>query len=574
MFKNIKKLLGNDYKKIKRAMNILTVDAIFHGTIYCMLFLVLINIVNNELTKKNIFIYTAILFIMFIIRYFILFKGYYSIQADGARSIANLRIYMGDYIRNLNMGFFNKNNIGEITNIVTNDLNDFENYITHQTSELIKLSILIVYLSIIIIVYEPFLGLIQVLLFLFCIPVAILCSRAIKKQGYLMKKVRASMLSRVIEYVRGVEVFKSYNMVGEKFKKLEESLSGVRKQSIKLELTGIPYLVPLQAIIGLSFPIVLYFAVVRYIDNIINTEQLVTFMIISLAYTNILISFSGMFVQSRYFSLSVDKLLSVLEIPEIDYQFKEYDFDNFDIEFKNVEFSYIGNEKVIKNVDFIAKEGSMTALVGSSGSGKSTIMNLIARFWDVDSGVIEIGGTDIRKVYPDNLLKNISMVFQDVYLIEGSIYDNIRIGNQNASEQEVVEAARKAYCHEFIDKLPMGYDTLVHEEGSSLSGGEKQRISIARAFLKDAPIILLDEATASLDVDNEYMIQQSFRELIKGRTVIIIAHRLNTIKDADNILVFEEGNIIERGSHQELMNMNGKYANMYKKMSEAKEWQI
>ena len=487
MFKRVKILLGDrDYGIIKKSVKILTVDAIFHGAIYSMLFLVLINLVNGDLEKKNIFIYTAVMILMFIIRYFILRKGYYMAQADGARVIANLRIKMGDYIKRLNMGFFNKNNIGEITNIVTNDLNDFENYITHQTSELTKLAVLTLYLSVIILIFDPFLGLIQIALFLLCIPVSIKCSREIKKQGYKMKKVRAEMLSRIIEYVRGIEVFKSYNMTGERFKKLENSLSDVRKQSIRLELAGIPYLIPLQAIIGLSFPLVLYLAVSRYAEGVTSAQQLVTFIIISLAFTTILISFSGLYVISRYFSLSVDKLISILEIPEIPYEIEDYEFEDCNIVFDDVVFSYIEGNPVIRGVSFEASEGTMTALVGASGSGKSTIMNLIARFWDVDSGEIRVGGMDIRKVNPDSLLKNISMVFQEVYLIEGTVMDNIRIGNQNATDEEVIEAAKKAYCHEFIEELPEGYETMVHEEGSSLSGGEKQRISIARAFLKDA----------------------------------------------------------------------------------------
>ncbi len=575
MFANIKKLMSYDnYQKLRRTTAILTLDALFHGGIYSMLFLVLINLINDDLTKGKIQKYTIIMAILIFIRFLILKKGYYDAQTYGAEIVSDMRIKMGDYIKKLNMGFFNKNNIGEITNIITNDLNDFEMYITHQLPELVKSIILAIYLSIIIVIFEPLLGLIQVLIFIGVLPVVIFCSRAIKKRGYILKSVRASMISRIIEYIKGIEVFKSYNMVGDRFKNLENSLQDVRKESIKLELSGMPYILPLQVAVGVSFPIVLILAVNRLVAGIIGVEQLITFTIISLAYSGVLLKFSGIYVVSRYFSLSVDKLLSILELPQISYELDEYEFSNYDIKFTDVKFEYIENKPVINNISFMAKEGEMTALVGASGSGKSTIMNLIARFWDIQSGKIEIGGMDIKKVNPEVLLRNISMVFQNVYLLEDTILENIRIGNQNATKEEVIEAAKRAYCHEFITELENGYDTIITEGGDSLSGGEKQRISIARAFLKDAPILLLDEATASLDVDNEYLVQRSFRQLIKDKTVIVIAHRLNTIKDSNKIIVFDEGRIIESGSHEHLMNFNGKYAHMYTTMCEAKEWSL
>lgn len=331
---------------------------------------------------------------------------------------------------------------------------------------------------------------------------------------------------------------------------------------------------PMTIIINISFPIVMAIGVNDFIRGSIDAENLMMFVIMSLALTNIMKGFIKIYAESRYFSLSCDKLLSIIETPQISHDLEKYNFKNYDIEFKNVDFEYIEGKQVLKNISFLAKENQRTALVGESGSGKSTVLNLITRFWDAGSGEITIGGLDVKKLYVDELLRHISMVFQDVYLLQDTIYENIRMGNENVSKEDVVNAAKLANCHDFIMKLPEGYDTVIQEGGESLSGGEKQRISIARAILKDAPIVLLDEATASLDADNEYEIQNAIKKITKDKTVLVIAHRLNTIKDSDQILVFEDGNIIEGGSHDELIVKGGKYSGMYKSMCEAKEWQI
>ena len=244
-------------------------------------------------------------------------------------------------------------------------------------------------------------------------------------------------------------------------------------------------------------------------------------------------------------------------------------FKNYDIKFENVSFSYEKDKPVLKNISFEAKQGTSTALVGSSGSGKTTVTNLIARFWDCQSGIISIDGTDITKIYPEELLTNISMIFQDVYLVNDTVENNIKLGKPDATHEEVVKAAKDASCHEFITELENGYDTVVGEGGSTLSGGEKQRISIARALLKDTPIILLDEATASLDADNEHEIRKSLDKLIKNKTVITIAHKLNTIKNYDQIIVMSDGIIEEKGTHEELMKNRKRYYEMYTEMKKA-----
>lgn len=575
MFKNIKRLIGEeDYKIFLKSNAILTFDAVCHAFIYSVLFFILLDLVKKEVAVNKLVKYTLSMLIMIFIRYRVLNKGFYMAQAGGATVIAHLRIKMGDYIKRLNMGYFSKNNIGELTNILSNDLNDFEMLITHQSADLIKYFILMIYLAFCLIFFDPFLGGIQAATLLIILPVSYLCSKNVKRVGLRSKRVRAKMLSRIMEYAKGIEVFKSYQMTGEKFEKLSETLDQVKRESINVELSGIPYIIPMNLFSLITFPLILSLGVNRYFENEISLEKLTMFIIISLAFTNVEMAFSSCFVISRYSTLSIDKLLSVLDTPEIPYKDEDHSFENYDIRFDKVNFSYLKGKSVLNDVSFVAKENEITALVGKSGSGKSTVMNLIARFFDIDSGSITIGNYDIQNIYPDSLLKQMSIVFQDVYLIQDTIFENIRIGKPDASREEVLRAAKSAHCHEFVEKLEQGYDTPVHEGGTTLSGGEKQRISIARAFLKDAPIILLDEATASLDVDNEYMIQESIRELTKRKTVLVIAHRLNTIMDAHQILVFDEGSIIEGGSHKELMKQDGTYANMFRSMSKAKEWSI
>lgn len=572
MLKDIKRLIGNeDYNIFTKAVKILMFDAICHAFVYSTLFLMLSDMINKSVSFKKIFTYSILIIIMIFVRYKILKRGNFIAFAEGAKIIANLRIKMGDHIKKLNMGYFSKNNVGELTNILSNDLNDFEMLITHHMPELVKSFVLMFYLSVYLIFFDPYLGSIQAGTLFIILPVSYLCSKNIKKVGQRAKKVRAKMLARIMEYSAGIEVFKTYNMTGERFAKLENSLNEVKKESINVELNGVPYILPMHIFSLIMYPIVLYLAVQRYFNGLLNLQDLTMFIVISLAFTNIELNFSTIFVVSRYFTISVDKLLSVLDTEEIPYKVHDYKFSDYNIEFKDVDFSYIKGKKVLENINFIAKEGEMTALIGKSGSGKSTILNLIARFFDVDSGEIKIGDCNIKNIYPDSLLKNISMVFQDVYLIQDSIYENIKVGKADASEEEVIEAAKMANCHEFIENLENGYNTHVHEGGTTLSGGEKQRISIARAFLKNAPIVLLDEATASLDADNEHIIQKSIRKLIKGKTVIVIAHRLNTIKDANQIIVFEKGKIVEKGKHDDLMALNREYKKMFSTMSEAKK---
>nr|MBO0465876.1 ATP-binding cassette domain-containing protein [Enterococcus sp. DIV2402] len=324
----------------------------------------------------------------------------------------------------------------------------------------------------------------------------------------------------------------------------------------------------------LSFPLSAYLATQQFFNNQLSMNELLIYLVASISFMNVAISWAVLSLESAYYQTAVQKLLNILDLPEISYETTTFEPSDYAIRFQDVAFGYLADKAVLEELNFEVKQGEMVALIGASGSGKSTVLNLLARFWDPTRGEILIGNQDIKTIYPDSLLSKISMVFQDVYLLQDTIFENIRIGNPKATVEEVIQAAQMANCHEFIRALPDGYETMLHEGGAGLSGGEKQRISIARAFLKDAPIILLDEATASLDIDNEAIVQQSIQQLVTNKTVMVIAHRLNTIRKASKIILLENGRIIEAGSHDDLLKQQGKYYQMFQTMHAASEWSL
>ena len=569
MLNDIKTLSGKEFKRLKKPVFLLVIDSLFYMMNYMMFYFTIVDLIMETFTLNKIIVYTAIMIVANTVRYLFNRVGYTGIQSQGARIIQDLRLRMGDHLRNLNLGYFNKHNIGNVINIITNDLQDFEHVLTHSTSELIKLGILSVYLLLVTFAISPILGILQVII---AAAGAIFIVLGMKKSSKIALKKKHTMdnvVSRMVEYISGMELFKSYNLAGEKFKRLKNSFNDLKKESINTEIALAPYILIFQLTVDISFALLLLASTQFFISGSINKIMFFSYIIIGLSLSNILKAFSGQYVFFQYMKLATDKLINVYNEKEISYEFKVMPFKNYDIKFENVSFSYEKDKTVLKNISFKAKQGTSTALVGSSGSGKTTVTNLIARFWDCQSGIISIDGTDITKIYPEELLTNISMIFQDVYLVNDTIENNIKLGKPDATHEEVVKAAKDASCHEFITELENSYDTVVGEGGSTLSGGEKQRISIARALLKDTPIILLDEATASLDADNEHEIRKSLDKLIKNKTVITIAHKLNTIKNYDQIIVMSDGIIEEKGTHEELMKNRKRYYEMYTEMKKA-----
>lgn len=389
-----------------------------------------------------------------------------------------------------------------------------------------------------------------------------------------LQRSRQEAASGILEYVGGIQTLRAFHMAGERFESLKTSLNHQRKEAIRLETRSAAPLGMLgRFVLNSGIALVMLIGAALLMDEALSPFYYIVFLIMTLTLYDpmlLLFTFIADFSRTtrsgkRIETLFAEKPLSEPAVGKCPM--------HMNLEFSHVSFSY-GEKEVLHNLSLCFPEKSVTALVGPSGSGKSTITRLAARFWDVTSGEIRLGGVPLQDMKMEELLSHISMVFQDVYLFHDTIEGNIRMGKPNATQEEIYNAAKAAACHDFIISLPNGYQTIVGEGGSTLSGGEKQRISIARAILKDTPIILLDEATASLDSKNEVLIQQAISSLVEEKTVIMIAHRLQSVYNADNIIVLEEGVMVEQGNHEVLLEKEGLYARLWKEQNQAEAWQI
>ena len=381
------------------------------------------------------------------------------------------------------------------------------------------------------------------------------------------------LVTDAIEYIRGISVLRSFEKGTDGKNKVEKAF--MSKCKVDIEVTeDSAYLMKLyEMIFKVASCVLVFVAIILYMKSLIPLSYTLMFIVSAfLIFMELELVNDGAFL-SRMLATQLNRLDYVSDIPSLDEGGKEIDLNSYDIELKDVRFGY-GEREILKNINLQIKSNSSLAIVGASGSGKTTLCNIIARFWDVNKGEVFIGGHNVKDFTSESLLQNISMVFQKVYLFNDTIENNIKFGNPNATHDEVVEACKKACCHDFITSLSDGYDTVVGEGGSTLSGGEKQRISIARAILKDAPIIILDEATSSVDPENEHMLISAINELTKNKTLISIAHRLSTVREADQIIVIDKGEIVQQGNHKELISQDGVYKHFIEIRKKSIGWQI
>jgi ATP-binding cassette subfamily B protein len=394
-----------------------------------------------------------------------------------------------------------------------------------------------------------------------------------KKQSQIRMEQQAGLTGAVLEYTEGISVIKALRMSGDAAKRMDKSIADACVHAINFEHGMIRPVTRYLNCFALTIAAGLFLSFWQFFNGQMDLAVVIMLALFIFRIYLPAMSLATGVAMMRVMEAGLDRYAKLKDVPIIDADGKDRDLNSFNIEFDDVTFSY-GEKETLKNISFTAKERGMTALVGASGSGKTTIANLIVRFWDVDCGSVKIGGVDVREMTCDSLLRYVSMVFQRVYLFADTIENNIKFGSPVATHEQVVKAAKRARCHDFISALPDGYDTVVGEGGSTLSGGERQRISIARAMLKDAPIILLDEATASVDADNEKYIQEAISELVTGKTLIVIAHRLSTIKSAEQIIVLDDGKIVQRGKHDELIESDGAYRNLWQRRMRARSWRI
>ncbi|MCR4755232.1 MAG: ABC transporter ATP-binding protein/permease [Lachnospiraceae bacterium] len=488
-------------------------------------------------------------------------------SATGYMVFADMRLRLGDHLRKLPMGYFTEGNMGKISSVLATDMVFIEENCMGVLSELVTFIISQTLMTVMMFVMDIRLGLLSLVIVAVFIIVGNLMLKTTMKHSVIKQEDSESLTEEVLDFAEGIGIIKSYNMLGERSKRLTDEFEKSCKESIDFEVAYGPWARALYLTFGIGTALVL--ALCAYLFNMGEISDV--YMVgMALFLFDMFVSIKSYYSQMARLtvtSASLDRIEEVFAAEELkDEGNKELgdsvaESDIPEIEYDNVSFGYTEKD-VLKNVSFEVKQGEMTALVGPSGGGKSTIASLLARFWDVKNGRILVGGEDIRNVALGSLMDRISMVFQRVYLFQDTVYNNIAIGRPDATKEEVIQAAKKARCYDFVMQLPDGFDTVIGEGGASLSGGEKQRISIARCILKDAPIVILDEATASVDADNERAIQEAISELCKNKTLLVIAHRLKTIKDADQILVISDGEIIERGDHTSLMDKKGTYANM------------
>lgn len=486
---------------------------------------------------------------------------------------ANKRLEIGERLKRIPMGYFSDNRLGDIAAAVTTTLEDIENNAVTVLEKVAGGFIHAIVIGIWLLSYEWHIGLLSFI----GLGVSLLIYAGIQKAGKRLspkrQEAQVNLVTGVLEYVQGMGVVKAFGL-GETSEKgmnaaIEESAdANIRLERVFSSLIGI-YL----TVFKLVRSSILIVAPYLLLGGEITSVKCLLLLVSSFMIYSGVEMFGSMASIARVIEASLDRLDNVLDMPVLDEQGTDIMPKHFDIELEHVSFSY-GGENVIRDVSVKIPEGTTCALVGPSGSGKTTLVSLVARFWDVQEGNIRIGGYDVKEYTCDSLLRNFSIVFQNVYLFEDTIENNIKFGASDATHEMVVKAAKKACCHDFISELPEGYQTLVGEGGASLSGGERQRISIARAILKDAPIVILDEATASVDPENERELQQAIAELTKDKTILMIAHRLSTIRNADQILVLDKGCIVQQGTHQALMQQEGLYRRFVDIRNQAIGWQI
>jgi len=506
-------------------------------------------------------IWSGILFaIMFLLAYFQYDSAYTRIYGESARQ----RLNLAETLRKLPLAFFGKKDISDLSSTIMTDATVIEQIFSHTIPQLYASVINVIIFSVMLFLYN---WKMSIALF-WVVPVAafiFFLSREFQNriQAKLYEEKR-DISENIQEELELIHEIKAYNREKTFAERLNKSLDHHEKSLVKLELLIGATINLSYIVLKLGLPtVILAGAVMLHSGD--SGFSIFTYLVFLVVASRIYMPMMQCFDNIAALILLNVRIKRMRDMNGMPRQEGRTAFNptHYDIEFKNVDFSYNEDIQTLRNVSFTARQGEITALVGPSGGGKSTVAKLSARFWDIDKGSINLGGEDISEIDPETLLKNFSIVFQDVTLFNSSLMDNIRIGKKDASDEEVLEAARLAQCDEIVKNLPQGYETLIGENGERLSGGERQRISIARAILKDAPIILLDEATASLDAENESKVQSALSELTRNKTVIVIAHRMRTVSGADKIVVIKEGSIVESGSPSELLAQKGIFASMY-----------
>ena len=540
---------------------------------FAALFVVIGALVSDNRDGKFICISLGIMAVSLIGRIITTYFSTMEQTETGYCMVAEKRIHIGDRLRYIPMGYFNKNSIGNITAIVTTTLGDVENSAARVLVSVLGGFFNSVALVIVLLVFDWRIGLVATAGVLIYLAAAELTLRKSAALSGVRQHTQESLVESVLEYIQGMGIVKAFGLERDSTQSIGSAIKASCRDNLKLTKASVPYDAIKQAVVRVFSVLLLLASVWFWLDGSLPLAYGLILVIASFMVFNDLENAGNMASLLQMLAASMDTANSIDDTPVMDEKGADITPKSSEIVFNKVDFSY-ADRKILDQVSFTIPEKTTTAIVGPSGAGKTTMCNLIARFWDVNAGKITIGGTDVRDFKLDSLMKNISMVFQSVYLFADTIENNIKFGCPDATHEQVVEAAKKACCHNFISALPDGYDTVIGEGGGTLSGGEKQRISIARAMLKDAPIIILDEATSSVDPENEDELQRAIEALTHDKTIIMIAHRLKTVRNADQILVLDNAHIVQRGTHAELIQQKGLYADFVSARQEAIGWKL
>ena len=572
-FRKIWQFAGGERKNINKSVAVSFVNAILQMFQIAAIYLVVLALTGGEHSGRTAWLALVCELIS-------IFGGAVTASTSkmyqphaGYFMAADRRISIADRMKSVPMGFFNDNSLGQLSGVCTTVVSSIETMVPVVMVNILSGLITTVVFVLMIIIFDWRIGLIA----LAGIALYLLVVSAMEKRSALTaantQKSQTALIEAVLEDIQGMSVVKSFNLTGKGDKKLRDALEFNRRSNLEVEQVMTPYTAAQEAVLQLAGVVMMLAAVMFSIRGTMTLPNaLMTLVVSFLVFSQIKLFGMGVSML-RLAAAAIDRTEETEKMPQMDEKGKDIAPEKHDITFDRVSFSY-EQKTILHDISVTLPDKTTTAIIGPSGSGKTTFCNLVARFWDVDSGSVSIGGHDVRDYTLEALMNQISMVFQNVYLFADTIENNIKFGCPDATHEQVVEAARKACCDDFIEALPDGYDTVIGEGGASLSGGEKQRISIARAMLKDAPIIILDEATANVDPENEDRLQKAIEALTRDKTIIMIAHRLKTVRNADHILVLDDGRIVQQGKHAELISQPGIYADFVGGKKETSSWKL
>ncbi|MCR5641369.1 MAG: ABC transporter ATP-binding protein/permease [Lachnospiraceae bacterium] len=560
-------------KKLKTAMILGVFKALFSGMKIGAIAVIVQGFLDKNMTMQNIWMALGIMLVSLAGQFFISLKTTMLQCEAGYRTCANKRIEIAEHLRYVPMGFFNQNSLGNITNVTTNTMEGLADIATRvvmiTTQGMLTTAVIILFIFAFD-VRIAFIALAGILVYMICYS---LMQQFTKGVAPFKHKADENVVAMVIEFVQGIVEVKNYNMIEKSDKRLQDAITNKRLGDTKLEFAVVPIVTIQNVVTKVTSALMCLASLKFYFAGTMTLFNCIMMLIASFMVYESLDMMSSFGALMRNINISITKANEILNIESMDIDGADMTPASYDIELKNVEFAY-ENKKIIDGVSLKIPQKTTAAIVGPSGGGKSTLCNLMARFWDVDGGEVLLGGKNVKDYSFDSLMKNFSFVFQSVYLFEDTIANNIRFGEPEASMDRVIEAAKQARCHDFIMELPDGYETIIGEGGASLSGGEKQRISIARAIMKDSPIIILDEATANVDPENEAELTAAIEALTREKTIIMIAHRLKTVQHADQIFVINDGRIAQQGTHEQLVAVDGIYKNFIDSRKEAVSWKV